>query len=175
MKQTYLAFLLLLFTTNVFANPVNIKFSNSLPVTKSSFIPGCETSAYGYVFDVTMVGYKLPKTTCTATNLFSVPDYLTVGKAGTATTVGATLVMTAPAGTTFELIYFTINDYGLKNNLFVDVTDSLGRTTTQAIKTYAGNHLYQFSGLTDLVSVQVRSANNRFDITAIQIVENVVP
>ena len=172
MKKLPAALVLSLAAFGASAQPLNISFSNNLPVSRASQFPGCETSAHSYVFDVTMLGYNLSKSTCTAANLFPVAGYLTAGKAGTSRAVGATILMTAPAGVTFELVNFTVNDYGLNNTLYLDTTDSLGHTSTQTLNTVAGVHLYQFTGLTDLVSAQLRSANNRIDITAIQVVDS---
>lgn len=154
------------------AQPLNISFNNSLPVSVSSTFPGCETKAYGYTFDVTMMGYNLPTTSCTATNLFQVANYITAGKAGAGTNVGSTFEMTAPQGVTFDLINFTVNDYGLKNTLRLDTVDSFGNFTTQLLPTYKGLHLYQIPNATGLVSATIHGTNNRIDITAIQIVDS---
>lgn len=170
MKKLPVSLVLSLAAFSASAQPLNISFNNSLPVSRTSQFPGCETSAYGYVFDVTMMGYNLVNSTCTAANLFPVSGYLTAGKYGRS--VGATLLMTAPAGVTFELVNFTVNDYGLNNTLYLDTTDSFGNTSTQTLTTFSGLHLYQFTGLTDLTSAQIRSANNRIDVTAIQIVDS---
>ena len=153
------------------AQPLNISFNNSLPVGRSAAYPGCETSAYGYTFDVTMLGYNLSKSTCTAANLFPITGYLTTGQM--APRGRGQLWMTAPAGTTFELVNFTIKNYSATNALYLDTTDAFGATNTTVLSPIGvGSKLYQFSGLTNLASMSIRSTNNRFDITAIQIVDS---
>jgi len=102
-----LLFALLFFPIPAFADPLTITFNNSLPVSKSSDSynkPGCETSTQGYIFDVTMLGWNLSTSTCTATNLFSNPGYLTTGQY--APRSRGQFWMAHSAGATFALLGF---------------------------------------------------------------------
>ena len=71
--------------------------------------PGCETSTQGYIFDVTMLGWNLSTSTCTATNLFSNPGYLTTGQY--APRSRGQFWMAHSAGATFALLGFKIKNY----------------------------------------------------------------
>lgn len=157
-----------------FAEPVNITFNNSLPVTVSDPADffGCHTSSYNYAFDVTMMGYNYNPSTCNQTNLFPTAGYLTAGQRGPR---GAALMnMEAPAGVTFELVSFIVKNYGNVNTLYLDTTDSFGNVSTRYLKASIGAKLYTFTDLTDLVSYRLRSTNARFDITAINIIDSTV-
>jgi hypothetical protein len=156
------------------AEPINITFNNSLPVTVSdpaNFF-GCHTSSYNYAFDVTMMGYNYNPSTCTQTNLFPNAGYLTAGQWGPRGP--ARMNMNAPAGVTFELVNFIVKNYGNVNTLYLDTTDSFGNVSTRVLKASIGAKLYSFSGLTDLVGYTLRSTNARFDITAITLVDSTV-
>jgi len=163
-----LLFALLFFPILAFADPLTITFNNSLPVSKSSDSynkPGCETSTQGYIFDVTMLGWNLSTSTCTATNLFSNPGYLTTGQY--APRSRGQFWMAHSAGATFALLGFKIKNYGTTNTLYLDTTDSAGITTTTVLPpsvTVVGFDPVTFPALT---AVSIRSTNNRFDITNI--------
>ena len=161
-----LLFLLLFLSISAaFASTTTITFNSSLPITKSADItkPGCETYVDGFTFDVTMLGWNLSSSTCTATNLFSNPTYLTTGQM--APRARGQFWMTPPVGTTFQLLGFKIKNYGTTNSLYLDTTDSAGIVTTTVLP--PSMTVVGFSGLIDLTAVSIRSTNNRFDITNI--------
>lgn len=171
LKKLILTACLSLASISAFAQPINISFNNSLPVSRSASYPGCATSAYGYAFDVTMLGYNLSNSSCTAANLFPLSGYLTTGQM--APRGRGQLWMAAPTGTKFDLVNFTIKNYSTTNTLYLDTTDEFGITSTTTLSpTAVGAKLYQFTGLANLTALSIRSTNNRFDITAIQIVDS---
>lgn len=149
------------------ATPLTITFNSSLPISKSTDLtkPGCETSTQGYTFDATMLGWNLGKSTCTATNLFSNPGYLTTGQY--APRAAGQFWMTPPVGTTFALLGFKIKNYGTTNTLHLDTTDATGVVTTTVIAGSVSS--ITFTGLSNLTAVSIRSTNNRFDITNISV------
>lgn len=166
-----LLFTLLLLPSMVFAAPVTINFSKSLQVSRSQVNPGCRISTAGYDFDVTMSGYNLIKSTCTATNLFPVSGYLTTGQRAPNGS-GQLWLSPAIANTTFSLLGFTIKNYGVLkgNTLYLDTTttiDGAEVTTTVAIPDSTASISFEPTAHANLTKVSIRSTNNRFDITNI--------
>jgi hypothetical protein len=172
-----LLFALLLLPVMATASPLTITFNKLLLVTRNSPYGGCETSTQGYTFDVTMLGWNLSPSSCTATNLFPTKIintdnyYLTTGQRAPR---GAGQMWMTPtiSGTTFSLLGFTIKNYGLSTNtLYLDTTTTEGAVITTVIAPSTTSVTFDpaapgFSGVTKL---SIRSTNNRFDITNINI------
>jgi hypothetical protein len=146
-----------------------ISFNKLLTVTRNSPYGGCETSTQGYIFDVTMAGWNLSSSTCTATNLFSNTGYLTTGQRAPR---GAGQMWMTPIinGTTFSLLGFTIKNYGLTNTLYLDTTTAEGSVITTVIA--PSMTIIEFdptaSGFSNITGLSIRSTNNRFDIKNIR-------
>lgn len=145
-----------------------ITFSNTLPVSKSNDItkPGCQTSTSDYIFNVTMLGWNSPTSTCTSANVFPVQGYLTSGQRASRSFAQAWFQLTT-VGKLFSLSGITFKNYGSGNILYVDTTKSDGTTYTTTIPASTvgitfNTTLPEFSSL---ASVSIRSTNNRFDIT----------
>lgn len=165
-----LLFTLLLLPVLSVAAPLTIKFNNSLPVSRSTdqAKPGCVTSTPGYIFNVTMSGWNLSKSTCTAANLFPNAGYLTAGQRapkGNAQTWMTPVIN----GSTFSLSGLKIKNYGLNNTLYLDTITAEGTVYTTVIAASMTSisvdpSAVEFSKLT---GISIRSTNNRFDITNI--------
>ena len=162
--------LMLLPIISVAAPTTTITFSNLLPVSRSidQAKPGCVTSTPGYIFNVTMSGWNLSNSTCTATNLFSNAGSLTAGQRaprGNAQTWMSPVV----SGSTFSLSGLKIKNYGLNNTLYLDTITPEGTIYTTVIAPSMTSitvdpTAIEFSNLT---GISIRSTNNRFDITNI--------
>ena len=157
------------------AEPVNITFNNSLPVSISdpSVNFGCHTSSFSYNFDVTMFGYNNSISTCTSANLFPIAGYLTAGQYGPG---GASMmIMSAPVGVTFDMKSFILQNYSSTSYLMITGFDDVGNAVnTITLKGFAGSHLYPLSGFTGLTSISIRNQKARFNITAINLVDTTV-
>ncbi len=169
----FISLMVLSFIAN--AEPVNITFNNSLPVGISdpAVNYGCHTSSYNYGFDVTMFGYNSLTSSCTSANLFPIAGYLTAGQYGPGG--AAVMTMSSPAGVTFDLKSFILQNYSATSYLMVTGFDDLGNAVmTITLKGYAGSHLYSLTGFTGLSSISVRNQKARFNITAINLVDTTV-
>lgn len=162
---------------SVQAQPLNFTFNNAMPVSvaPSNEFPGCRVIVTDYTFDVTMLGYNLPTTSCTQTNLLSDPGYLTIGQYGGG--VGGTGEMVAPVGVTFTLNSIMIKGTGIRNNITFSTIDDQGNYSQILIKGYVGVKLFTSANLpgitvNNLVSFAVKTANNKAGFTAIQITDN---
>jgi hypothetical protein len=170
MKKLLFALLLSSLPVITIAAPLTITFSKSLPVSKTTdqTKPGCETSTQGYIFDVTMTGWNLPTSTCTATNLFSNPGYLTAGQRAPRASA-QTWMSPVIIGSKFSLVSLKIKNYSSTNTLYLDTITAEGTIYTTVIAPSITSIGFdptatEFSNLT---GISLRSTNNRFDITNI--------
>jgi hypothetical protein len=166
---------LMLLTSIVNAEPVNITFNNSLPVSVSdpAVNYGCHTSSFSYNFDVTMFGYNNPISSCTSANLFPISGFLTTGQYGPGG--ASSMIMTAPVGVTFDMKSFILQNYSSTSYLMVTGFDDLGNAVmTMTLKGFAGSHLYSLPGFIGLSSISIRNQKARFNITAINLVDTTV-
>jgi hypothetical protein len=160
------------------AQPVNITFPATTPVSKTATLPAlCKVTVAGYEFDSTLLGVNLSPTTCTAANLFPAtePGYLAVGVLRTGTAGYVDII--PPSGVTFTINSVTAYDYGIGNNLTIYATDNHGTAITYPLNTVAGVSLYAIppvAGLANLVNATIQSTNNRFDITSLQLTDSTV-
>lgn len=166
---------LLLLSGAALANDLVISFPATTPVSRTASAPVlCRTVVSGYEFDSTLLGAGNASSTCTASNLFPAnePGFLAVGKYGTSPAVGGYVNIIPPVGVTFAIKSVRINDYGVGNSLTIYGIDSSGASIVYALPTVAGVSDYSIpasAGLVTLSSATIQSANNRFDITNVQI------
>jgi hypothetical protein len=165
-------FALLLLPVIAVASPLDITFNKSLLVSRSTdqSKPGCEISTQGYLFDVTMLGWNLATSTCTANNLFSTLGYLTTGQRAPKGT-GQLWMTPVIAGTTFSLAGITIKNYGSTNTLYLETITAEGTTTITVIAPSMKTVSFDPTapGFSNLTEISIRSTNNRFDITNINV------
>jgi hypothetical protein len=165
-------FALLLLPVIAVASPLTITFNKSLSVSKSTnqSKSGCEISTQGYLFDVTMLGWNLASSTCTANNLFPTSGYLTTGQR---TPKGSGQLWITPVlnGTKFSLASITIKNYGSTNTLYLETTTAEGTVTTTVIAPSMTTISFDPTapGFSNLSEISIRSTNNRFDITKIDV------
>jgi hypothetical protein len=169
MKKLLVA--LLLSPVIAVADPVTITFNNKLPITKSSDLtkPGCQTSTQGYFFNVTMAGWNSPSSTCTATNLFSNPGYVTAGQRAPR---GSAQTWISPInGSTFSFAGFKIKNYSSTNTLYVDTFSADGSVYTTVIPATMTSVTFEPTAVefSNLTSVSIHSTNNRFDVTNVMV------
>jgi hypothetical protein len=168
MMKNLLFALLLLPVMATAAEPIT--FNRLLTVTRNSPYGGCETSTQGFIFDVTMAGWNLSSSTCTATNLFSNTGYLTTGQRAPR---GAGQMWMTPIinGTPFTLVGFTIKNYGLSNALYLDTTTADGTVITTVIAPSTTSITFDPTapGFSGILGLSIRSTNNRFDIKNISV------
>ncbi len=165
-----LLFALLLLPVITVAAPLTITFNKSLPVSRSTdqSKPGCETSTQGYIFDVTMAGWNLSTSTCTAANLFPNQGYLTAGQRAPR---GNAQTWMSPVmnGSTFSLAGLKIKNYGATNTLYLDTVTAEGTITTTVIAPSMTTITFDPAtiGFSNITGLSIHSTNNRFDITNI--------
>lgn len=171
MKKLILALFLSVSTmASVMASASTITFSNTLPITKSTDAakPGCQVSTQNYIFDVTMLGWNLSTSTCTKTNLFSNPGYITAGQRA-ARSYAQFWMTPVVIGNTFSLSGFTIKNYSSSNILYLDSYAADGTVYTTVIPASATSVTFNNTSpeFKTLTSFSIRSTNNRFDVTNI--------
>ncbi|SER01949.1 hypothetical protein SAMN04488038_11417 [Solimonas aquatica] len=163
------------------ASDLLINFPDTTPVSRTASAPVlCKVVVQNYEFDSTLLGAGNASSTCTASNLFpaNAPGYLAVGKYGTSPAVGGYVNLVPPVGVSFDLLSLRINDYGVGNDLTVYGTDSSGASIVYPLSTVAGVADYAIpasSGLRNLSAATIASANNRFDLTHVQLHDSATP
>lgn len=170
MQKLTVAVLLGLFS--IVANATTVTFPNTVPITKStdSSKPGCQVSTQGYIVDVSMLGWNSSPSTCTATNLFSNPGYITAGQRA-ARSYAQFWMTPVTVGGTFTLAGFTIKNYSTSNTIYLDTFAADGTVYTAVIPATTTSITFDttLAEFKNLLYFSIRSTNNRFAVTNVKV------